>query len=66
MVRWFLDKDFYVIPCGAVAKGDNPHGRIVHNYSRKFDGLSLNEVLIDNSVSYISFKDRARLLAKVA
>ena len=52
-------------PCGAVPKGDNPYGRIVHNYSHKFDGLSLNDALVDNSVSYISFKERARLLAQV-
>ena len=29
------------------------------------DGLSLNEALVDNSVSYISFADRARLLSQV-
>ena len=65
VVRWFLRKDFYVTPCGAVSKGEDPHGRIVHNYSHQFDGLSLNDALIDNSVSYISFKERARLLAQV-
>ena len=52
-------------PCGAVPKGEDPHGRIVHNYSHQFDGVSLNDVLLDNLVSYISFKDRARLLAQV-
>ena len=28
------------------------------------DGLYLNEALVDNSVSYISFADRARLLSQ--
>ena len=65
MVRWFLRKDFYITPCGAVPKGEDPHGRIVHNYSHQFDGVSLNDALLDNSVSYISFKDRAHLLAQV-
>ena len=65
MVRWFLRKDFYITPCGAVPKGEDPHGRIVHNYSHQFDGTSLNDALLDNSVSYISFKERARLLAQV-
>ena len=65
VVHWFLDDDFYITPCGAVPKGEDPHGRIVHNYSHQFNGLSLNEVLIVNSVSYISFRDRARLLSQV-
>ena len=65
MVRWFLRKDFYVSPCGAVPKGEVSHGRIVHNYSHQFDGVSLNDVLVNNLVSYISFKDRAPLLAQV-
>ena len=30
MVRDFLGQDFYVIPCGAVPKNDNPVGRIIH------------------------------------
>lgn len=64
--RWFLGREFYITPCGAVPKGDNPHGRIVHNYSHKYDGISLNEALVDNSVSYISFKERACLLSQVS
>lgn len=66
VVRWFLGTDFYLTPCGAVRKGDNPHGRIVHNYSREFDGVSLNDALLDNSVTYISFKERVHLLAQVS
>ena len=47
-------------------KGEDPHGRIVHNYSHEFDGISLNSVLLDNSVAYISFKDRVKLLSQVS
>ena len=66
VVRWFLGGDFHVTPCGAVPKGDDPHGRIVHNYSHTIDGLSLNAALIDNSVEYISFQARVELLAQVS
>ena len=52
-VRWFLQSDFYVTPCGAVPMDDDPFGRIVHYYIHEFDGLSLNAGLLDNSVSYI-------------
>ena len=65
-VRWFLNGDFFITPCGAVPKGEDPHGRIVHNYSYEFDGISINSVLIDNSVQYISFKDRVELLSQVS
>ena len=65
-VHWFLDGDFFITPCGAVPKGDDPHGRIVHNYSHEFDGISLNSVLLDNSVQYISFKARVELLSQVS
>ena len=47
-------------------KGEDPHGRIVHNYSHEFDGISLNSVLLDNSVAYISFKERVKLLSQVS
>ena len=63
-VHWFLDGDFFITPCGAVPKDGDPFGRIVHNYSHQFDGLSLNEALLDNSVSYISFKERVQLLSQ--
>ena len=65
-VKWFLGSDFFITPCGAVPKGDDPYGRIIHNYSHEFDGISLNSVLVDNSVKYISFKDRVELLAQVS
>ena len=65
-VRWFLGGDFFITPCGAVPKGEDLHGRIVHNYSHEFDGISLNSVLLDNSVAYISFKERVELLSQVS
>ena len=65
-VRWFLNGDFFITPCGAVPKGDDPHGRIVHNYSHEFNGISINSVLLDNSVQYISFKARVELLSQVS
>ena len=44
------------------SKKDDPYGRIIHNYSHKIDGISLNDCVLDNSTEYISFKDRVRLL----
>ena len=46
-------------------KGDDPFGRIIHNYSHEFDGYSINDALLDNSVQYISFKKRAALLQDI-
>ena len=65
VVTDFLSGEFYTIPCGAVPKGDDPLGRIIHNYSHKFGGRSINESLVDNSVRYISFKERVALLQDV-
>ena len=63
-VRQFLRSDFYVTPCGAVPKGDDPHGRIIHDYSyAPRNTRSLNSCLLDTSVTYISFIERARKLA---
>ena len=62
-VKQFLNSNFYVTPCGAVPKGDDPHGRIIHDYSyapRNTD--SLNSCLLNTSVTYISFIERARKL----
>ena len=47
-VHWFLNGDFFIAPSGAVPKDGDPFGRIVHNYSHEFDGLSLNTALLDN------------------
>ena len=65
-IRWFLNGDFFVTPCEAVPKGHDLHGRIVHNYSNEFDGTSLNSVLLDNSVHYITFKALVELLSQVS
>ena len=62
VVTRFLGAPFYSIPCGAVPKRDDPYGRIIHNYSSKIGGRSINDCLIDNSTAYISFKGRVRLL----
>ena len=65
-VRDFLGKDFYVIPCGAVPKNDDPEGRIIHNYSFPSPDIgSVNSALLNTSVSYLSFKERVALLEKV-
>ena len=59
VVRDFLGCDFYVILCVAVPKGNDPHGRIIHDYSYSPYGVQpINSSLIGNSVSYISFKER--------
>ena len=51
-------------PCGAVPKGDDPHGRIIHDYSfAPTDQVSLNTCLLNTSVTYIDFVERARALA---
>ena len=47
-------------------KNDNPVGRIIHNYSHPSPKAhSVNSALLNTSVSYISFKERVRKLAKV-
>ena len=67
IVQSFLGKDVYTIPCGSVPKGDDPNGRIVHNYSYAVDkGCSLNSALLENSVQYIAFKDRGKALSQVS
>ena len=66
-VHDFLNRDFYVIPCGAVPKGADPHGRIIHDYSfAPEDSHSLNSSLLENSVKYITFTERVRALSKVS
>ena len=66
-VHDFLESDFYVVPCGAVPKGTDPHGRIIHDYSFAPENTrSLNESLLENSVQYITFKQRVAALSKYA
>ena len=64
-VSRFLGSTFFYTPCGAVPKKGDPYGRIIHNYSHRFNGVSLNDCLIDNSTEYISFKNRVKLLEPV-
>ena len=64
-VRRFLGAPYFCTPCGAVPKKDDPYGRIIHNYSHKIGGISLNDALIDNSTEYISFRERVELLNPV-
>ena len=63
----FLGKDVYTIPCASIPKGDDPDGRIVHDYSYAVEGgQSINSVLLENSVQYIAFKDRVKALSQVS
>ena len=63
----FLGKDVYTIPCVSVPKGDDPDGRIVHDYSYAVEGGQLiNSVLLENSVQYIAFKDMVKALSQVS
>ena len=66
-VQDFLGAKVYTIPCGSVPKGEDPHGRIVHNYSyAPRGGRSINSALIDTSLQYIAFKDRVKALSQVS
>ena len=65
IVRSFLQASFICTPCGAVPKKDDHYGRIIHNYSLKIDGVSLNDCLLDNSTDYVSFRKRVQLLDQV-
>ena len=62
----FLGRAFYKIPCGAVLKNQDPLGRIIHDYSHPSATKgSVNSALINTSVQYISFVDRAKKLSQV-
>lgn len=66
VVEKFLRRPFYTIPCGAVPKNDDPHGRIIHNFSFPSpDFGSVNSALQNTTVSYISFKERTKKLDSV-
>ena len=52
-------------PLWAVLIRDAPYKRIIHNYSRQFNGVPLNDCLIDNSNEYMNFKDRVELFKTV-
>ena len=61
-VSHFLESTFFNTPCGTGPKKGDPFGRIIHNYSHEFDGVSLNDCLINNSTEYISSEARVALL----
>ena len=66
VVEKVLGRPFYTIPCGAVPKNHDPLGRIIHDYS--FPSAtqgSINAALVNTSIQYISFVERARLLSEV-
>ena len=66
IVEKFLGSRVYTIPCGSVPKGDDPHGRIIHDYSYPGkNGQSVNAALLEKYVRYISF-NRVRALSQVS
>ena len=62
----FLVTRVYTVPCGAVPKGDDPHGRIIHDYSYAVSDGSINSALLENSVRYIAFKERVKTLSEIS
>ena len=66
VVEQFLGKPFYTIPCLAVPKNSDPLGRIIHDYNfpSAIQG-SVNSALINRSVEYISFVEKAAQLSQV-
>ena len=65
-VEKFLKSNIYVILCGSVRKGDDPHGRIVHDYNYETLGAqSINAALLENSAKYIEFREKVRALSQV-
>ena len=66
-VEKFLSAPVYTIPCGSVCKGDDPHGRIIHDYSYACREASIiNTSLLENSLKYIAFKERVRALDQIS
>ena len=64
--RFFGGRGFYGIPSGAVPKGDNPLGRIVHDYGYyKRGSYSINAAHSNTSVTYMKTQERIRLLEHV-
>ena len=57
---------FYGIPSGAVSKGRDPLGRIVHDYGYYKKGFySVNAAHSDTSVVFMKTKERIRILENV-
>ena len=64
--KFFGGQQFYGIPSGAVIKGTNPYGRIVHDYGFfKKGSYSINSAHSDTSCKYLKTKERIQLLEHV-
>ena len=65
-MKEFQKFEFYIIPSGAVPKESDPHGLIIHDYSFSYEGESLLTISpLENSVAYISFLDRAKIISRI-
>ena len=63
MREFFGGRDFYGIPCNATQKGEDPLGRIVHDYGYYPAGsYSVNTAHSCTSVEYLSAKEVMRVL----
>ena len=64
--KFFGGLQFYGIPCGAVSKGTDPYGRIVHDYGFfKAGSYSVNAAHSNTSVTYMKTKERIQSLENV-
>lgn len=53
-VKKLLKSQILITPCGEVPKGNDPHGRIIHDYSfASNDDVSLNSCFLNTAVRYI-------------
>ena len=60
---FFGSKQWYGIPCSAVAKDGDPLGRVVHDYGfYKRGSYSINAAHANTSVRYDSFRRRVQVL----
>ena len=63
---FFGGRQFYGIPSGAVSKGSDPYGRIVHDYGYyRIGSYSVNAAHANTSVVYMKTKERIRILEHV-
>ena len=64
--NFFGGRQFYGIPSGAVSKGVDPYGRILHDYGHYIKGsYSINASHADTSVIYMNTEERIRILEHV-
>ena len=63
MRDFFGGQDFYGIPCNATQKGEDPLGRIVHDYGYYSAGsYSVNATHFSTSLKYLSAKQVMQVL----